>query len=200
MQKRIKNLDMFTQDHKQLFKIKRRRIQNFLKTRKRLKQKLFRLKSSGRPYKEYKFLMSNAYSHISITVRPNNVFCTVLKLRKKFDKKLSFKKNIALSKSAGNYDIKLSKKGLKSKTLSVILKFLKEIRSIKFSGSEFLVLSITAPIKLRKKIIQFLSKSLLRSLFLKRKVLLNVQSKKVFNGCTPSKQRRKKRKGFRVLK
>lgn len=196
---------MVIQDKKQALKLKKVSTKNFLRYIKRNKQKILRIKSSGRPYKSYKFLMSNAYIYVSITLKPNNIFCTVRRVEKNNSKILTakesnLKNSILLSKTAGNYKIKITRKGLKSKTLAVLLKFLKDLKSIQFKSSEFLVLSIICPIKLRKKIIQFLSKSLLRSIFSKRKIILEVKSKKVFNGCTPSKQRRKKRKGFRVLK
>lgn len=191
---------MITQDKRYILKNKRVYIKNSLKFRKRIKQNLLRIKSSGRPYKNYKFLMSNAYLYISITIRPNNVFYTVKRVEQNLSRGLFPKAFTILSKTAGNYSIKISKKGLKSKTLPVILKFLKDLKLMKFKSSEFLVLNIVSPIKIRKKLIQFLSKSLIRSVFLKRKVILNIKSKKVFNGCTPCKQRRKKRKGFRILK
>lgn len=186
---------MVIQDKKQLIRTKKVYTKNFLRLKKKTKQNFLRIKSSGRPYKNYKFLMSNGYLYISITIRPNNIFCTVRRIEKNLSKNVT-----VLSKTAGNYDIKISKKGLKSKTLLVILKFLKDFKLVQFKGSEFLVLSIISPVKLRKKIIQFLSKSLIRSVFSKRKVILEVKSKKVFNGCMPSKQRRKKRRGFRILK
>jgi hypothetical protein len=191
---------MYTQNKKQSLKNKKLYTKNFLKTRKRIKQNVLRVKSSGRPYKNYKFLMSSSYLYVSITVRPNNIFCAVRRVEKLNTKNNTLKNSILLSKTAGAYGVKISKKGLKSKTLAVVLKFLKDLKLTQFKGSEFLVLSIVAPIKLRKKLIQFLSKSLIRSIFLKRQVILEIKSKKVFNGCTPCKQRRKKRKGFRVLK
>lgn len=63
---------------------------------------------------------------------------------------------------------------------------------------------VTAPIRLRKKIISLLFK--LRAYKLKdkkpryRAIFIKVKDKKCFNGCRSSKRRRKKRKGLRLLK
>lgn len=139
----------------------------------------------------------NLITTLSIRITSNNIFCTLKKQKK-----------IIYVGSAGIYKIHVSKKFLKSNTKLIISKFLFKIKKkIRFSN---LLINITCPKKLKKKllrqILKFRKKQIKHHLIsLKKKKLpiaiaVKFLAKKCFNGCRPSKKRRKKRLKFRILK
>ena len=93
---------------------------------------------------------------------------------------------------AGKYKIKTSKRTLKFSSKVIIENFLKEINE---RLKTFVFISLILPKRIKRKTIKLLKKS-----FKNKKVILNVIGKKCFNGCRPSKKKRKKRKGFRIFK
>jgi len=121
---------------------------------------------------------------IDIRVTPNNVFCTL--------KDLTNNKILNIG-SAGKYKTKTSKKTLKFSVKVIIEAFLNEIK--KELKTKTLLINLTGPIKLRKKILEQISKSIKKS-----SITINADNKKCFNGCRPKKKRRKKRKGLKVFK
>jgi ribosomal protein S11 len=125
------------------------------------------------------------FSHkLSIVVTANNIFCSLIGCRKNQTLK---------SCSSGKYKIKTSKKKLKHTFDLVISNFIAEInKKYKYRG---IIINITSPIKIRKKIINTVSFN-----FKKIPLLIKVFKKKSFNGCRPPKQIRKKRRGMKIFK
>lgn len=124
---------------------------------------------------------------LNIRLSQNNVFCTW--------QNLVTKKSI-LTRSAGRYNIKISRKKLRFNNKFIIKSFLSEVKKkvgIK-KRTKFLI-EIVCPIRLRKKLVKLLGKSFNRHLF-----VLKFKEKKCFNGCRPKKLRRKKRKSFIISK
>jgi hypothetical protein len=78
----------------------------------------------------------------------------------------------------------------------IIKSFLSEIKNkIGIKKKTKFLIEIVCPIRIRKKLVKLLGKSLKRHLF-----ILKFKEKKCFNGCRPKKMRRKKRKRFIVSK
>lgn len=163
----------------------------------------FKVGLIGRPYKTYKFFLSKNYLYFSLLVRPNNVFATL--------KGVSFDNNpiqstinkryeIIKQKKSSDYGIKFTKKGIKSKVLTFLKKFVSSLRYLKVQKYSFIVVNITTPKAIRKKVINLISKSFLSKKFRNKRIVFNVRHQKVFNGCRPRKQVRKKRKKFRLFK
>lgn len=121
---------------------------------------------------------------ITITANPNNIFCTVRNL---------LKQKTIFCRSAGQYKIKISKKSLKYANSLVLKKFLKEVK--KRIKANIFYISVTAPVRVRSRIIRQVHTYLKET-----RLIVNAVSKKCFNGCRPPKQRRKKRKKFRIFK
>jgi hypothetical protein len=137
------------------------------------------------------------YTHITIKVSANNIFCTLRKRNKTL-----------YVGSSGIYKIHISKKILKTNIKIVISKFLFSIKKkIRFSN---FFLTIVCAKKFKKKllrqILKFRKKILKKQLKkLKNKNLpllikINFNPKKCFNGCRASKKIRKKRRYFRITK
>lgn len=162
--------------------------------------KKLKISGIGRSFLDYKFLRGNRYLYVTIGLHPNNIFYSVSRVNRNLLINGKPKTKILLSKSSESYREKVTKKALKSKALPLLLKFLKDIKSILMRSKEFLVFTIISPIKLRRKLLMSLEKYLLRRIRRTRPVIIEVKDKKNFNGCTPCKQRRKKRKGFRILR
>jgi ribosomal protein S11 len=121
---------------------------------------------------------------LSIKVTPNNVFCNL--------KNISTNKTTKVG-SSGKYKVKTSKKTLRFSCKIVLGFFLEEIKQ-EIRGKETLI-TLTAPIKLRKTILEQVSKYTQTS-----SVTVNFNKKKCFNGCRPPKKKRKKQKGLRLFK
>lgn len=133
---------------------------------------------------------------ITIRITSNNIFCTLASKKPSGDLVLQ-------AASAGKYRLKVTKKRLKHQYKPFLKKFFAKIWPRLGLGN--LMIFITAPIRLRKKIISLLPK--LRSYRLKAKkkcgrraIFIKVCRKKCFNGCQSPKKRRKKRKGIRLTK
>lgn len=127
---------------------------------------------------------SCVFSHrLNILVTPNNIFCSLSKNNK----------NTILSCSSGKYKIKTSKKKLKHTFNLILNNFFTEIKQKTILKG--CLITLTSPIKLRKKIINLVVLNCK-----KIPLLLKVHKKKVFNGCRPAKKIRKKRRGLRILK
>jgi ribosomal protein S11 len=135
--------------------------------------------------------IKNVYSFvINIKMTPNNIFC-VLKDRKS-------NKTLLLI-TGGILKFNITKKKLKFLNKKVIGKFLtlakKNIDIRKKLDMKSVIVNLSVPKKYRKQIIRLIIKSLYSLKF-----IFQVEDKKCFNGCRPRKQRRKKRKGLRILK
>jgi hypothetical protein len=96
--------------------------------------------------------------------------------------------------------MKVSKKGIRNYSKLIANAFLKDLRDKQIKFNKPLVAKIIAPVGIRKPLLTIFKNSLFKKFHQKRKLLLEVVSKKVFNGCRPRKKVRKKRKGLRLFK
>jgi ribosomal protein S11 len=165
--------------HLRFRKNKRKKIKIYFK-KGRKKSYLFKFK-----YQLLKALKTDSFQKLSIRVTSNNIFCTLSNLKNNKIKLLGY---------AGKYSLNISRKKLRYSFKVLLDNFFEEIRKKNLITKKVLI-SIIAPLKLRKRFVKFLTP------FLKKKnVILNVEDKKCFNGCRPSKKRRKKRKGLRLFR
>lgn len=122
--------------------------------------------------------MSHFLYQINVRIRSNNIFCNLSGLRG--DKKTY------LSCNAGTYKIAISKKKVKYVYSTLLNQFYLSLKKkIKNKG---IIFNITAPVKIRKKVV----KTVLHA-FKKNWCIIRVVEKKCFNGCRPPKRIRKKR-------
>jgi hypothetical protein len=193
---------------------------NRFRSRKKIKnkKKLFNIGGIfGRPYSFYRMFASKHYLNFILSVRPNNVFAT---LKGAFqEKKVIFEEEsenfdntnteillpkinheINIRKKAGDFDIKCSKKSIKSKVIVFLNKFISNISPKKVYKYSFLIITITAPKMLRKKILNTIYRSYVFKRFKGKRLILNINHKKIFNGCCPRKKIKKKRRKFRLFK
>lgn len=176
--------------------IKNNRIENLLVEKKTRQQNkiTFRLRKifKNKPYfinpinqELINVSSNNLFSRkLNIRITPNNVFCNL--------KNISIGKTIKVG-SSGKYKIKTSKKTLRFSCKIVLGFFLEEIKQ-ELKNKETLII-LTAPIKLRKMILEQVSKYTQTS-----SITINLKKKKCFNGCRPPKKKRKKQKGLRLFK
>lgn len=129
------------------------------------------------------FNTRNRYKKILIRLTQNNIFCTLTNNKHK----------TLLTSSSGKYKIKTSKKKLKFTSKIILKSFLKQIKD-KILKSKLLI-SVVAPKNLKKKIVSQLQENIKTKNF-----FIDISDKKIFNGCRPKKQKRKKRKGLRIFK
>lgn len=119
---------------------------------------------------------------ISIKITANNTFCSLKK-----------KNRVLYISSAGKNKIKITKRKLKFNSRLIIENFLEKIS--KYKKKDYILINLSGPRKLRKKIIKQLYTKLKHNKF-----FIKVNALKCFNGCRPKKKRRKKRKGLRIVK
>jgi len=141
-----------------------------------------------------KFNKTKFYQKITIKITSNNIFCTLADLKTK---------KVVLAGSGGRYKIKTSKKRLKYTHRRILIIFFSKIW--KYLNMGGIMIFVTAPIRLRKKIISLLFKLRVYKLKSKktrhyRAIFIKLKNKKCFNGCRSKKKRRKKRKGLRLIK
>jgi ribosomal protein S11 len=167
---------------------KKKKLIKKLRIKKKLKQ-LFNKK----PFffnRNSLFLQKNInkkyFFKLIITLKANNIFCSFFNTKTKKTLKII---------SSGIYKIKTSKKSLKFSTKNILKMFLGTIKKKYKLFNKKLLIKITAPIRIRKKIIKQLSNS-----FKTNSLIINIEEKKCFNGCRPSKKKRKKKKGFCIFK
>lgn len=163
------------------FKAKKNNLKNLLRVKKFLKSKPYK-ENFQRFFSPKKLKKFNRY--LTIKVTSNNVFCTLVNR--------SLNKTLCLGTS-GKYKIKTSRKRLRHTAKLILSSFFNDIKSKIISTN--LIIKLTAPVKIRKQILLFLSENLR-----KQNLIIKVNEKKCFNGCRPAKKRRKKRKGLRIFK
>jgi ribosomal protein L18 len=161
-----------------------------LKTLRLIKRTIFGL-VSGRPHKKYKLGRKTKFLRLTVRIAPNNMFCHIK------DTKTN---TVLRSVSSGSYKMKVSKKGIRNYSKLIANAFLKDLRDKQIKFNKPLVAKIIAPVGIRKPLLTIFKNSLFKKFNQKRKLLLEVASKKVFNGCRPRKKVRKKRKGLRLFK
>ena len=139
-----------------------------------------------------KFSKDNYFKKkINIKVTSNNIFCTCINF---------ITNKIIYNGSGGLYKIKVSKKKLKLVYKNILYKFFGFLRK-KYRRNFFdrILVCVSAPITLRKKITRAVTNTLLKLKSLKV-ILLKMNKKKCFNGCRASKVRRKKNLKFKIYK
>jgi ribosomal protein S11 len=158
----------------------------------RIKKKLNQL-FNKKPFffnRNSSFLQKNLnkkyFFRLVIKLKTNNIFCSLVNT--------NLKKTLKVV-SSGIYKIKTSKKSLKFSTKNILNIFLVTVKKKYKLFNKKLIINLTAPIRIRKKIIKQLAKS-----FKTNSLIINVAEKKCFNGCRPSKKKRKKKKGFCIFK
>jgi len=121
----------------------------------------------------------NYFHKITIHVKPNNIFCTLANI---------YKKRVISHYNTGMFFIKTTKKRLKQNIVKVLFFFFKKIYKLL---KKTIILNLIVQKNLKKKLFKQIS-----SMFLTRQkhILINIQSKKCFNGCRPPKKQRKKHK------
>jgi len=170
--------------NKKTFKVNlNKKHKNFLRIRKTFK---FRCHVSDPVFRQIsnKNVYKNFSKHIFIRVRPNNIFCTLV------DKKSN---NILHTTSSGKCNIKTSKKTLRFSGKIIAQSFFDNIK--KYLKKDYFLVTISGPKKMKKPILELLSLNLKG-----KNLIIDVKGKKCFNGCRPSKKRRKKQKGLRIFK
>ena len=143
---------------------------------------------------------------LTIRIKPNNVFCTLK----------NETSNKTISGSSTKYKIKMSKKILRYNYKIIVRSFLQEIK--KLIKSDFLIVHVTSPKRIRKELFRILKKKLIfkkksplneteieTALSSDKKqgsmiVVYNFHARKCFNGCRVKKKRRKKQRGLRIYK
>lgn len=198
----LKNLTKSINQSSNIFRKKFSKSSKYTSRRQQIVSYL-RFSCVGRPYKQYNFLLSKNYLTLDFVVRPNNVFALlkdVTSTKQRASSKVTKTYQIVKEKKSSDYGIKFTKKGIKSKTLSFLKQFLQSLRYLKIYKYGFIVVNVLTPKNLRKKVLDLISKSFLSKKFKNKKIILNVKHKKVYNGCTACKKRRKKRKKFRLVK
>jgi len=153
------------------------RIKKLLKNKPYLTNPTFQEITKKSTFKQY-------YKQINIRITPNNVFCTLKNILKN--------KTLYVT-SAGKCSTKTSKKVLRYSTKIITQIFFDKIKN-HLKSNKFLI-NIIGPKKIRKSVLEQISNSLRG-----KNLLINVENKKCFNGCRPSKKRRKKQKGLRIFK
>lgn len=120
---------------------------------------------------------------VNIKITSNNIFCT-FKNKNKIIYILSAGKSIVNN---------LSKKTLRYKSQLIIKEFFKNIKN-RLINNNFLI-NIEGTKKIRSLTLRNIS-----NYFKNKKILINVNLRKCFNGCRPPKKRRKRQKGLRIFK
>jgi hypothetical protein len=170
---------------------KKHYIKNKKKFLKRFSQKRI-FKKFKRSFQNYRYFMNDYYVHIYVVVKPNNIFFGMHNSRDLKNTKIL---------SSTTFRKKITKKKIKKNLIFILEKFLEVIdKSKAFKNIEFVIFSLIIPRNLRKKTLRQIRKSLIQDTLQHRRIIINVKSLKTFNGCTVKKQRKKKRKGFRILK
>lgn len=100
-----------------------------------------------------------------------------------------------ITTSTGIEKQKMTKKSIKFILPIVLYKFFKKINRCNYKQTSAII-NIICP-KIYKK---FFLKKLKKIIHKKINVFVNIYHKKCFNGCQVKKQKRKKRKGWRILK
>lgn len=163
------------------------KIIKFQKIFKRLKKQKKSRKFSS-PYfqvfRYFKGVLPPFNLQLSINIFSNNIFLNLSKILKP----------VTIRKaSAGVLRVKITKKRLKHTVCVVLQKFLNKIKLALYRRN--LIIILTSPKYLRKKILKLFRDSLKR-----RNLYIKIKPLKCFNGCRPKKKKRKKRARLKIFK
>lgn len=175
MEKQKKNLNLQLKTIKFKNKIKDKRFFRF--------RKLFK-KKTVITNKIFSFL-KQPKRRMSIKLKQNNIFCSFI----------NNKTNETLvTTSTGIEKQKITKKSIKFILPIILYKFFKKINRSNYTQKTILI-NLICP-KIYKK---FFLKQL--NLYCKKiNIFVNIYHKKCFNGCQVKKEKRKKQKGWKILK
>jgi ribosomal protein S11 len=181
LKKKSKHKEILT---KNLYKFNTsKKYKNFLRIRRSFKWKCHFGNPTFRKISS-KNIPKTFYKHISIKIKSNNVFCTLVN---------STTNKMLYVTSSGKCGTKTSKKTLRYSSKIILQSFFDNIKQ-HFNHNKFLI-NIVGPKKIRRSILEQISNNLKG-----KNLIVNVRGKKCFNGCRPSKQRRKKQKRLRIFK
>jgi hypothetical protein len=181
------NIKTRAQKKSKLKKNKNWKIKKILRIRRKLKLKRFK-----RPFQNYRLFTLKNYLNLDIVVKPNNIF---------FGSKSSKFSKFTKILSASFFKTKITKKRIKKNLLPTISKFfflLNKKNSVK--PYQFVVINLTIPTRLKKRFLKLFKRSFFKKMFSKKRLIINIKAKKIFNGCSVKKQKKRKRKKFRILK
>lgn len=142
---------------------------------------------SGRLLKYSKFSKTNLKSFIrfNVTVYPNNIFCNLKDGRSN---------KVIKSMSTGALKLKTTKKRLNFNIKNFLFSFLKQVLRIKkLRYSKYIYIRIISPLKLRAKVLEMFYSGIFKKFVQNKNVIFELPAKKVFNGCRPRKDLRKKK-------
>lgn len=130
---------------------------------------------------------------ISILIKSNNMFCTLMNIGNN---------KTLYTTSAKLLGIKITKKKLRYVYDIVLDKFLKRVGKRKLGKIPGgIIFKITAPLKIKEQIYDLLCKYFIKGVKLetRRRIRFVFPSRKSFNGCRPLKKVRKKRKRTKFI-
>lgn len=126
-----------------------------------------------------------AFLRFNITVYPNNIFCNLKDGRSN---------SIIKSMSTGSIKLKTTKKRLNFNIKNFLFMFLKEIAKIKkVRYMKYIFIKIVSPARIKPKVLEMLQGGLFKKFIKRKNIILELPAKKVFNGCRPKKDLRKKK-------
>lgn len=143
-------------------------------------------------YKNPKNFLLNS-SFLKLKFFKNNLFFI-------FKNKLKENKNTIID-NAGNYRISITKKHLKFRSnlfLKNIFKKLTRLKPLKKQRVLNIYLKLNILKKAKKPVLAKLKTFLKKYKY--KNIMLEIESKKCFNGCRPLKKKRHRRKGLRIFK
>lgn len=181
MEKQKKNLNLQLRTIKFKKKIKNKNLFRFRKTLIKKKRII-----TNKVFSSLKRLKKNPKRRVSIRLKQNNMFCSFINNRTN---------KTLITTSTGIEKQKMTKKSIKFILPIVLYKFFKKINRCNYKQTSAII-NIICP-KIYKK---FFLKKLKKIIHKKINVFVNIYHKKCFNGCQVKKQKRKKRKGWRILK
>ena len=167
--------------------IKKRRKMRFFRIRKSYKFTCYPALNPIFSSLEKKTYLQKFLQCITIKIKPNNVFCTLM----------NNNKTIYIT-SSGKCNLNTSKKTLKYHTKIILQSFLYNIKkylNTNKKNNKYFIIRLISPKKSRKPVLKQLQKQ-----FQKKDLVINLTSKKSFNGCRPAKKKRKKQKSLRIFK
>ncbi len=130
---------------------------------------------------------SNWDLRLVVNITSNNIFCTLIDLTKN---------KTLVQLSAGKSQVDCSRKLLRFSSKIVLSKFFERAKPF-FSGSS-VVFKFSGPLRLRRFILNQVFYNL--RVGDSKSIFFDIAHKKCFNGCRPSKKKRKKNQKLRILK
>lgn len=148
-------------------------------------RRVLRLKRLKTYPRRFQFLKTPTnVGFLRVRVSANNIFCVLSDVSTK---------KIQLKASAGKYKIAVSRKKLRHIIKPFFVEFERELKSTKVQKN--LVVVLSAPKKIKRGILR-----LLPDVLEKKNLIFQANAYKCYNGCRPSKKKRRKRRRWRITK